>query len=79
MFLNFLFLNYSFDYAFILQAYKNWKSMEKYPEKVLPGLQQYTAEQLFFISFGQGLCSKADEKYHQTVISLDVHSPKEFR
>lgn len=69
------------DNGGVSRSYEAWKlSLEKDPEakqnnKSLPGLsQQFTHDQLFFISFGQNWCSK-----EYTVISDEYHAPDKFR
>ena len=52
---------------------------KKIPEQKLPGLTQYTAEQMFFISFGQVWCNKATDRYTRAKTKIDVHSPGELR
>ncbi|ORX79660.1 zincin [Anaeromyces robustus] len=45
----------------------------------LPGLSDYTFDQLFFIAFGQFFCKKEDLNISIRNISRDVHSPSKFR
>jgi predicted metalloendopeptidase len=50
--------------------YKNFK---------LPGLDNYTPEQLFFISFGRQWCSKTTPERAVRQLHTDVHSPARVR
>lgn len=40
-------------------AYAAWKGQQRKNSKLLPGLDQWTAEQLFFVSYARMHCSKA--------------------
>ncbi|RNA08867.1 neprilysin isoform X2 [Brachionus plicatilis] len=60
------------------RAYKRW-SEKNGQEPLLPGLENYTAEQMFFISFGQLWCGKSRDQYLIQAIINDPHSPGEFR
>jgi predicted metalloendopeptidase len=63
----------------IFQAYQKWVQTHKNLEKKLPGFTKYSAEQMFFISFGQLWCAKMTDKEAKSDISIDVHSPPQFR
>jgi len=63
------------------RAYQNYiiDKNEGKPEPKLPGLQEYTSEQLFFISFSQTWCEKMTiEKLLDQVLS-NPHSPGKYR
>ena len=53
--------------------------MNKNADKKLPGLTNYTAEQLFFINFGYVWCEKLTDQYAKFRVLVDVHSPGSFR
>eukprot|EP00833_Pecoramyces_ruminatium_P012070 jgi/Orpsp1_1/1186102/evm.model.c7180000096890.2 len=64
------------------RSYEAWRlSIENNPEKAekhnmkLPGLSDYTMDQLFFISFAHSYCSVGIDK----TLFKDVHSPNKFR
>ncbi|XP_017083168.2 neprilysin-4-like [Drosophila eugracilis] len=65
-------------------AYRKWyENQLKQPNKdismeTLPGLQ-YTAKQLFFISFGQIWCNDAHPNVKSLQVSTDQHMPGKFR
>jgi len=65
-------------YRLYKQAYKKWAAKNK-PEPYLPGLEKYTPEQLFFISFGQLWCGKTRDQILIESILNDPHSPGSFR
>ncbi|ORX64409.1 zincin [Anaeromyces robustus] len=74
------------DNGGLARAYEAWKiSISKDPEhavernKALPGLSDYSYDQLFYISFGQGWCINATPEYVISKIENDVHSPAQFR
>ncbi|CAF1487471.1 unnamed protein product [Adineta ricciae] len=60
-------------------AYQKWSSMNKKIDKKLPGLTKYSAEQMFFLSFGSVWCSKLTDQMAKKYILIDPHSPTEFR
>jgi predicted metalloendopeptidase len=64
---------------FYLQGYQKWKQANSNVDQKLPGLDNYTAEQLFFISYGHGWCSKMSDQYALNYILTDEHAPSEFR
>ena len=45
----------------------------------LPGLENLTSEQLFFLSWAQNWCGSATPQYIENQILTDVHSPYSFR
>jgi len=74
------------DNGGVARAFEAWKlSKRKNPEKAkennkkLPGLTQFTPEQLFFISFGQDWCTKIRSGYAKERINIDNHSPGKYR
>ena len=48
-------------------------------EKKLPGLEKFTSEQMFFISFGHMWCSKMTDGNAKAGILTDPHAPSQFR
>ncbi|CAF2905794.1 unnamed protein product [Rotaria sp. Silwood2] len=60
-------------------AYKKWAQANRNVDKKLPGLSKYSAEQLFFINYGQIWCSKLRDSFMNNFILADVHSPPQFR
>ncbi|KAF9282734.1 hypothetical protein BGZ88_010872 [Linnemannia elongata] len=52
------------------KQYKNFK---------IPGLEKYTPEQMFFISYGKVWCSKETPEYSLALIEADNHSLNKFR
>lgn len=74
------------DAGGIAQAYKAWMTRresdpkgEKYNNVVLPGLSEYTREQLFFIAFAQGWARAMTPAEAVRRIRVDPHSPTQFR
>ena len=64
------------DAGGVSAAFAAWKAREaKHPGELLPGLQQFTKEQLFFISYGNWWCGKTRVKEMVRRIYLDPHSP----
>ncbi|KAM0553405.1 hypothetical protein ACHAPJ_007419 [Fusarium lateritium] len=60
------------------EAWKKWES-EKGKAKNLPGLQDFTHEQLFFLKWGQTWCSNIPPKKALELLEEDVHSPAPAR
>jgi hypothetical protein len=56
--------------AFPPNRYKNFR---------LPGLDKYTPEQLFFISYGRLWCSKVRPEAEIQLLQTDTHSPAKWR
>jgi endothelin-converting enzyme len=57
-------------------AFAAWsKHRETRPDENLPGLDFFTQEQLFFISFGTAFCSKQNEATTLYLASEDSHAP----
>jgi len=74
------------DNGGLTRAYEAWKiSLNRNPEQAkihnehLPGLSQYTFDQLFYISFGQIWCSKDRPESAIQRIRNDPHSPPRHR
>lgn len=73
------------DNGGLARAYEAWKiSLEKDEaskshNQYLPGLSQYTFDQLFYISFGQIWCSKSRPESAVQRIRTDPHSPPQHR
>ncbi|CAF3473329.1 unnamed protein product, partial [Rotaria sp. Silwood2] len=59
-------------------AYQNWIRTHPNEDKKLPGLSEYSAEQMFFINYGQIWCSKMTNANALNRILTGVHSPEEF-
>jgi len=68
-----------FKPAYFFQAYQKWVQTHNNVEKKLPGFTNYSAEQMFFISFGQLWCSKMTYEYALTQNLFDDHAPHQFR
>lgn len=64
------------DAGGINAAFASWKRSEaKNPGQLLPGLQQFTKEQLFFISYSMFWCGKIRPEAAVNRIYVDPHSP----
>ncbi|CAF3834479.1 unnamed protein product [Rotaria magnacalcarata] len=60
-------------------AYQKWTQIHRNLDKKLPGLTKYSAEQMFFLNYGQIWCSKMTDQYVRNLVLRDVHSPSQFR
>jgi endothelin-converting enzyme len=57
-------------------AFVAWsRHREVYPDLNLPGLDFFTQEQLFFISYGRTFCAKQSEAYTRQVAAKGAHTP----
>ena len=57
-------------------AFKAWKKRdEKNPEQLLPGLQHFSKEQMFFISYSNWWCGKSRPETAVNLVYRDPHSP----
>ncbi|KAL8728940.1 MAG: hypothetical protein Q9166_005035 [cf. Caloplaca sp. 2 TL-2023] len=57
-------------------AFHAWKQIEKeQPGQLLPGLQQFTKEQMFFITYPSLFCGKTRQERAVNLIYKDPHSP----
>lgn len=64
----------------ISTSYMAWKQREKVrPNQKLPGLESFSADQLFFVSYARTWCGVVDEKFVAQDQRFDVHSPREAR
>ncbi|KAG0233985.1 Endothelin-converting enzyme 1 [Actinomortierella wolfii] len=68
------------------QAFLAWSSRynadragRKYKNPTLPGLEKWTREQLFFVGFGQVLCTKMTPLFEQQALATDNHAPPRWR
>ncbi|KAF9191517.1 hypothetical protein BGZ51_007231 [Haplosporangium sp. Z 767] len=59
--------------------YQSDATGKTYNNHVLPGLEAYTPEQLFFIQFARLYCSKMTPELTQRIILGDPHTPAVFR
>ena len=71
--------NYRYDLKLKFKAYKHWLQESKSKEMSLPGLEKFTDEQMFFITYGQLWCGKSRDQAMIHTILNDPHSPGEFR
>ena len=61
-------------------SYHSWKKRdEKSPDPNLPGLSEFSKEQLFFISYANWWCSKSTQEAAREAIYNDPHAPKPAR
>ena len=63
------------------QAYKKWLQMTQTPDtsRPLPGLQNLTHDQLFFLNFAQVWCGNTRPEALRSKLKATVHAPGEFR
>lgn len=64
---------------YIFKAYQQWAKTHKNVDKKLPGLTKYSAEQMFFLSFGHLWCAKMTDQIANSYVLTDTYSPSQFR
>ncbi|VDM99852.1 unnamed protein product [Thelazia callipaeda] len=62
-----------------LIAYKSWLEKNYYREVALPGFQNMTSIQMFFLAYANNWCSLIRPKYYLQIIMADVHAPSKYR
>ncbi|KAI0186909.1 Metalloprotease [Astrocystis sublimbata] len=71
------------DLGGINVAYDAWQSTRadhaEEESRRLPGLEQFSPEQLFFLQFGSNWCSAFDAAKTNETLAIDVHSPNMAR
>ncbi|ULT91529.1 hypothetical protein L3Y34_009258 [Caenorhabditis briggsae] len=61
-------------------AYKAWKSNTTgISEPALPGFQNFTSQQMFFLAYANNWCSLVRPKHYIQIILTDVHAPSKYR
>uniref|UniRef100_A0A1I8F0B1 Peptidase family M13 containing protein n=1 Tax=Wuchereria bancrofti TaxID=6293 RepID=A0A1I8F0B1_WUCBA len=63
--------------AFI--AYKSWVEENSRQEAALPGFQNMTSTQMFFLAYANNWCSLIRPKHYLQIIMADVHAPSKYR
>lgn len=61
------------------RAYRIWAQKNKNKLQSLPGLQDYTADQLFFISVALTWCNNPRPRRLKSQMDSDVHAPSRYR
>ncbi|KAK6756129.1 hypothetical protein RB195_014485 [Necator americanus] len=60
-------------------AYKAWRVNTSAEEPALPGFQNFTSEQMFFLAYANNWCSVVRPKHYVQIIMTDVHAPSKYR
>ncbi|KAI6186450.1 putative zinc metalloproteinase [Aphelenchoides besseyi] len=61
------------------KAYTIWKKASSNLEPALPGFQNFTTDQMFWISYANNWCSMTNSKFGNLVFYNDVHAPPKLR
>lgn len=68
------------DAGGLTASFHAWKKRDvAAPDLHLPGLSQFTKEQLFFLSYGNWWCGKTTKEAAEQAIYNDPHAPKAAR
>lgn len=68
------------DAGGVTAAFQSWRKRDgEKADLVLPGLQEFTKEQVFFLAYGLTWCGKMREEEEVRRIYTDPHSPSSFR
>ncbi|KAK7866898.1 hypothetical protein R5R35_001640 [Gryllus longicercus] len=62
-----------------LRAYRKFRTRQSDPEQLLPGLTEYSPEQLFFLGFAHMWCGNSTRGAMRSRVVEGVHSPNRFR
>uniref|UniRef100_A0A0N4ZW46 Peptidase_M13 domain-containing protein n=1 Tax=Parastrongyloides trichosuri TaxID=131310 RepID=A0A0N4ZW46_PARTI len=60
-------------------AFKQYEKEHGVEKNNIPGFENFTNDQIFFISYGQFFCSKYDEEESRITIEKKEHAPEEIR
>lgn len=61
-------------------AFQSWRGYDvEDPDLLLPGLTDFTKEQVFFLAYGLTWCGKSREEEAVRRVYTDPHSPNQFR
>ncbi|CAJ0950452.1 unnamed protein product, partial [Mesorhabditis belari] len=60
-------------------AYKAWRKNATEDEPALPGFQNFTSEQMFFLAYANNWCSVVRPKHYVQLVMTDVHAPSKYR
>jgi hypothetical protein len=68
------------DAGGLTAAFQSWRRRDaEKADELLPGLDHFTKEQVFFLAYGLTWCGKAREEQLEQRIYTDPHSPDMFR
>lgn len=74
------------DNSGLQEAFDAWRKRfeedpksEKYKNQLLPGLEQYSREQLFYVAAARPWCSLARPEFEVNGVRNDPHSPAKYR
>ncbi|CAJ0939477.1 unnamed protein product, partial [Mesorhabditis belari] len=60
-------------------AYKAWRKNATEDEPALPGFQNFTSEQMFFLAYVNNWCLVVRPKHYVQLVMADVHAPSKYR
>ncbi|XP_063974161.1 membrane metallo-endopeptidase-like 1 isoform X2 [Diachasmimorpha longicaudata] len=63
----------------VFEAYRKLRAKKGTPDEKLPGFEDYTDEQMFFMSFAFVWCEVQKPEYAKKMKEMDVHSPGRLR
>ncbi|XP_015117492.1 membrane metallo-endopeptidase-like 1 [Diachasma alloeum] len=63
----------------VFEAYRKLRAKKGKPDAKLPGFEEYTDDQMFFISFASSWCKVMKPEYVEKMKMRDVHSPGYLR
>lgn len=68
------------DAGGLTAAFQSWRQRdEEKPDKQLPGFEEFSKEQVFFLAYGLTWCGKIREEEAVRRVYTDPHSPSAFR
>ena len=60
-------------------AYKLWEAKQYYSEPSIPGFQNFTNEQMFFIAYANNWCNVMRPESARSLLLGDPHAPSKYR
>lgn len=68
------------DAGGLTAAFQSWRRRDtETPDKLLPGLSEFSKEQVFFLAYGLTWCGKMREESAVQRVYTDPHSPNQYR
>ncbi|KAI8138874.1 hypothetical protein BJV82DRAFT_673222 [Fennellomyces sp. T-0311] len=67
------------DLGAVQQAYETWKNSKDANDDLLPGLDDWTRDQLFYINFARMRCSKSTPENNLHELYTSNHAPDQWR
>ncbi len=67
------------DFGGVKASFRGWQAWSERNGKPAPMIEGFTNDQLFFLGFAQGWCSLRSPEFSRMLVTVDPHSPPQFR